>query len=447
MKLLKGDVLETEVKDLGISGEGVVFLGAYPIFVPLALIGERVRVRVDKVGKDFAKGTLIEVLSPSNDRIKPACCYFGKCGGCDLQHMSKDLQLQSKRQSIEKTLRRIGGSSIEVPPVISANEWACRNKLSLPFGTGGNGRVVLGFYEKFSHKVVPMKHCPLHGDWAAKLIAVVTDWANECGLSAYNENTGKGQLRHIVARNLNNLSLILVVSDKNVPNIKVLYDSLDVAFSGCTLYISVNDKNTNVILGDTPMLVYGEEKEQNLGQVSAVVSPSSFLQVNNAVRDLIYDKVADCLDGFDGNIVELYSGVGLLTAQLASRLKNSKITSVEIVAEAVSDARILMKKLGFQNRVTCVFSDAADFMKDYSASAKNSALILDPPRKGCDERVLNSAISAGYAKIIYISCNPATLARDLKILAPTYTISSLQPYDMFPQTSHIETVLAMSRVN
>lgn len=435
MNLLKDDVVEAEVKDLGISGEGVVYCDAYPIFVPLALPAERVRVRLDRVGKDFASGTLIEVLSPSKDRIKPACCYFGKCGGCDLQHMSKELQLFSKRQSIEKTLRRIGGISLAVPAVVSANEWACRNKLSLPFGTGGGGNVVLGFYEKYSHKVVPMKHCPLHGDWAAILISIVTDWANENGLCAYNENTGKGLLRHIVARNLDSLSVVLVVSDKHMPKLQELYKKINEKFTDCTLYLSQNDKNTNVILGDAPMLVFGEEKEQNFGRFSAVVSPSSFLQVNNAVRDLIYDAVAECLDGFDGNIVELYSGVGLLTAQLASRLQNSSIISVEIEPEAVFDALALMKKLGFENRVKCVLSDAGAFMKEYASSAKNSALILDPPRKGCDEIVLKSAVLSGFAKIIYISCNPATLARDLKILAPNYTITSLQPYDMFPQTS------------
>ena len=442
LKLLVGDVIEGEVIDLGVTGEGVVKYDTYPIFVPLALPHEKVRVRLSYVKKDYAFGELIEVLSPSNDRIKPRCCYFGKCGGCDLQHMSKDMQLELKRESVERSLRRNGGFDYDVPAVISLNEWGYRNKLSLPFGINGLGDVVVGFYEKRTHKVVSMKHCALHGDWASELIEIVTKWANENKLSVYNENTGVGLLRHLVARKLNNLSVTLVINGDKVKNVAELGKALDEKFGEVTVHLSSNKKDTNVILGDSAVLVYGKEREQNLGKFSAVVSPVSFFQVNGAVRDAIYSSVADNLKGFSGELVELYSGVGLLTAELASRL-NCKIVSVEIVKEAVEDAKALMSKLGFEHRVECLCDDATKFMA--RRKGKGSAIILDPPRKGCTPEVLEAIVKGQFDKVIYVSCNPATLARDLKALLPHYNIETLQPYDMFPQTAHVESVVCLTQ--
>ncbi|MBR7163329.1 MAG: 23S rRNA (uracil(1939)-C(5))-methyltransferase RlmD [Clostridia bacterium] len=445
LRLLVGDIIEGEVIDLGVTGEGVVKYDTLPIFVPFALPYEMVRVRINYVKKDYAFGDLIEVLKPSNERVKPRCCYFGKCGGCDLQHMSKAVQLEIKRTSVERSLRRNGGFDYDVPPVVSLNDWGYRNKLSLPFGINGLGDVVVGFYEKRTHKVVSMKHCALHGDWASELIEIVTKWANEHRLSVYNENTGKGALRHLVARKLDGLQVTLVVNDDSIDATTELGRALEEKFGDVTVFISSNKKNTNVILGDGARLVYGKESEQNLGMFKAVVSPMSFLQVNAKVRDAIYNAVADSLKGFEGDIVELYSGVGLLTAEIASRLPRAKITSVEIVKEAVKDAKQLMTKLGFNHRVTCIADDATKFMAKLNGKAQNSAIILDPPRKGCSPEVLEAILHGEFAKIIYISCNPATLGRDLKTLTQKYTIDSLQPYDMFPQTSHVESVVCLSR--
>ena len=445
LRLLVGDIIEGEVIDLGVTGEGVVKYDTLPIFVPFALPHEKVRVRINYVKKDYAFGDIIEVLSPSNERIKPRCCYFGKCGGCDLQHMSKDTQLELKRVSVERSLRRNGGFDYDVPMVVSLNEWGYRNKLSLPFGVNGLNEVVVGFYEKRTHKVVSMKHCALHGDWASDLIAVVTKWANENKLTVYNENTGKGLLRHLVARKIDNLQVTLVINGDKVDNIQQLGKTLDEKFGDVTVFISPNKKNTNVILGENARLVYGKEIEQNLGMYKAVISPMSFLQVNAKVRDEIYNAVADNLKGFDGEIIELYSGVGLLTAEIASRLPRTKIASVEIVKEAVKDARQLMTKLGFNHRVNCIADDATKFMKNLKGKAKNSAIILDPPRKGCSNEVLEAILDGDFAKVIYVSCNPATLGRDLKILLAKYEITTLQPYDMFPQTSHVETLVCLTR--
>ena len=445
LRLLVGDIIEGEVIDLGVTGEGVVKYDTLPIFVPFALPHEKVRVRINYVKKDYAFGDLVEVLTPSNERVKPRCCYFGKCGGCDLQHMSKAVQLEIKRTSVERSLRRNGGFDYDVPEVVSLNDWGYRNKLSLPFGVNGLGDVVVGFYEKRTHKVVSMKHCALHGDWASELIEVVTKWANDNHLTVYNENTGKGLLRHLVARKIDNLQVTLVVNGDSVDCASALGKALDEKFGNVTIFISANKKNTNVILGDNAVLVYGKEVEQNLGMFKAVVSPMSFLQVNGKVRDAIYNAVAENLNGFDGDIVELYSGVGLLTAEIASRLPRTKITSVEIVKDAVDDAKKLMAKLGFDHRINTICDDATKFMANMKGKAQNSAIILDPPRKGCSPEVLDSIVKGEFAKVIYISCNPATLGRDLKALLSNYKIDTLQPYDMFPQTAHVETLVCLSR--
>lgn len=445
LRLLVGDIIEGEVIDLGVTGEGVVKYDTLPIFVPFALPHEKVRVRINYVKKDYAFGDLVEVLTPSNERVKPRCCYFGKCGGCDLQHMSKAVQLEIKRTSVERSLRRNGGFDYDVPEVVSLNDWGYRNKLSLPFGVNGLGDVVVGFYEKRTHKVVSMKHCALHGDWASELIEVVTKWANDNHLTVYNENTGKGLLRHLVARKIDNLQVTLVVNGDSVDCASALGKALDEKFGNVTIFISANKKNTNVILGDNAVLVYGKEVEQNLGMFKAVVSPMSFLQVNGKVRDAIYNAVAENLNGFDGDIVELYSGVGLLTAEIASRLPRTKITSVEIVKDAVDDAKKLMAKLGFDHRINTICDDATKFMANMKGKAQNSAIILDPPRKGCSPEVLDSIVKGEFAKVIYISCNPATLGRDLKALLSNYKIDTLQPYDMFPQTAHVETLVCLTR--
>ena len=445
LRLLVGDIIEGEVIDLGVTGEGVVKYDTLPIFVPFALPHEKVRVRINYVKKDYAFGDLVEVLTPSNERVKPRCCYFGKCGGCDLQHMSKAVQLEIKRTSVERSLRRNGGFDYDVPEVVSLNDWGYRNKLSLPFGVNGLGDVVVGFYEKRTHKVVSMKHCALHGDWASELIEVVTKWANDNHLTVYNENTGKGLLRHLVARKIDNLQVTLVVNGDSVDCASALGKALDEKFGNVTIFISANKKNTNVILGDNAVLVYGKEVEQNLGMFKAVVSPMSFLQVNGKVRDAIYNAVAENLNGFDGDIVELYSGVGLLTAEIASRLLRTKITSVEIVKDAVDDAKKLMAKLGFDHRINTICDDATKYMANMKGKAQNSAIILDPPRKGCSPEVLDSIVKGKFAKVIYISCNPATLGRDLKALLSNYKIDTLQPYDMFPQTAHVETLVCLTR--
>lgn len=477
MDIETGDVIEGIVSGYGSDGEGVIRIDRFPVFVPFCLEGENVRVKITYVKKDCAFGSLLEVITPSPDRVKPRCPYFLKCGGCDLQHASKSLQLEIKRREVENVFKK---NAISIPPVsppVSLNEWEYRNKLALPFAYNKrSGRVSLGFYEKRTHKVVPIKWCALHGEWASVLITCITDWANECGVSVYDETTGKGLLRHAVARNLDTLSLTLVINGKTLPHQEELIEKLKASFCDFTLYISPNEKSTNGIFGESVVLLYGKEEEQSLGAFKATVSPKSFLQVNNLVRDALYDEVGEKLRDFKGDLIELYSGVGILTAQLALRLPDTKIISVEIEKSATDDAKKLMRKLKIDDRVTCINGDARKFLSDFITNENREAgknfittetvngnhkleehsvttekadtnhevaIILDPPRRGVDREILSSLPKFG--KIIYISCNPQTLARDVKLLKG-YEIESIKLFDMFPNTSSVETFCELTPI-
>lgn len=461
-QLIVGDILQGVVADNGAEGEGVIKIDGYPVFVPFTIKGEQVRVRVTYVKRDFAFATLLEVVSPSPFRRKPICPYFEKCGGCDLMHICEPEQLSIKRDALKNALLRIGGIDIDVPLPIQGGEFGYRNKLSLPFAKNvRSGRISLGFFEKRSHKVVPIKWCALNGQWAADVIEAVTGWANDNSLSVYDETTHKGLLRHTVARMLDTLSITVVINGKSLPAADDLVERLREKFDNPTVYISENTKNSNVIMGDSVCLIAGEERSQRLGAFSAVVSPLSFLQVNDEIRDKIYDAVADALSDFDGDIVELYSGVGLLTAQLALRLPKTHIVSVEIEPSATENAARLMERLKICDRVQIITDDAVRYMNSYKTEraerimqpnapiageeVKNvgsgRVLLLDPPRRGCDRAVLDAATD--FDRIIYISCNPATLARDVKLLSDNYALLYVQPFDMFPNTSSLETLAVL----
>lgn len=441
-----GDVLEGRIADFASGGEGVLKIDKYPIFVPFVLEGETARVRVTYVKKDCAFGELVEIIEQSEDRVKPVCPYFGRCGGCDLQHANIEYQLRLKRETVRGALKKIAGIEADVPLPIEGKSFAYRNKLALPFAQNRvSGRVYLGFYERRSHRAVPIKWCATCGPWAADVIEILTDWANKFGISVYDEASGKGLLRHAVARMLDSLSLTVVVNGEDIPYQRELEKALREKFPDFCLYACKNTKRTNAIFGDTVKKLCGEERPQNLGKVSAVTSPKAFLQVNNEMRDALYDGVAEALNGFDGTLIELYSGAGILTAQLATRL-NVRIVSVEIEPSASKNAADLMKKLGLEDRVKCVTDDAMRFMIGLKSIEGRRALILDPPRRGCDREVLERAMDVRFERIAYASCEPQTLARDAAILKEKYAIEAVRTYDMFPQTAGVETLVVFARI-
>jgi len=448
--MIKNEVLQLDIDSYGAFGEGVAHVDGFAVYIPYALVGERVETLILSVKKGYAYGKVLSVLSNSHDRRVPKCEHFTRCGGCDLQHLTYSAQLALKKQSVQKTLHNVAGIDISVDEVYpSDKEFDVRNKLTLPIAMDKTG-VVLGFYSERSHRVVGINQCKL-SDWSEKLITCVTDWANRYSLSVYDERNKKGILRALTARVAGGVIMItLVVTREKVPYIDQLKVALLSLYPNGIFYLNINSDDTNVVLGRKCIKIFGEDKLSStaLG-VNYQLSPLSFAQVNDKVRDALYSLVVSEIDESD-IVVDAYSGAGVMSVLCAQ--KAQKVYGVEIVPEAVRDADYTARVNGVEDKVENIVGDCAVVLPTLFEKLKKQydgkfTVILDPPRKGCDESVLGAVLACFPDKIVYVSCNPATLARDLKTLREKYSIKYVKPFDMFPQTKHVETLVCLTRVN
>lgn len=470
----KNDIVTVTVDSLGINGEGVARLDSgMAVFVTGALKGETVRIKLILVKKNFAIGKLIEVITPSQDRVAPKCPVFGKCGGCALQHLKYESQTGYKSEYVKDTLARVGGVECEVVPCVPSDKYyAYRNKIQLPVTDGGTSGINIGFFRGGSHDVVDIERCDLHEDWADKLIATVRQFARLTGAKGYNEISGKGLLRHIVARFIDGKIVVcVVINARELTGAEVFSRLLSERFgTDWGLYTSVNTARTNVIMGAAPVHISGlKTLDGFIGGVKYSVRIESFLQVNEAVAEKIYTKAVKLASGIQGDIIiDAYSGIGILTAMLSKTAKAA--VGIEIVEPATKDADATMRLNGIDNVINitgdcgellprvldAIYTGggnpnaAASFVKarlNNTDTTPKVTVVLDPARKGCDQPVLDALLRHPVDNIIYISCNPATLSRDVGILRSGYTVTYAQAYDMFPQTPHVETVVLMSRVD
>lgn len=444
-----GDSLDLIVDDIGSNGEGIAHFGEYTVFVPFAITGERIKAKVTFVKRSLVYATMTHIQEASAVRTIPVCPVYYRCGGCDLMHLDYTAQLESKRSNLINILRKNCGYTGEVAPAVgSTNRFFYRNKIQLPFGSL-EGKTVLGFYKPGSHTLVPLTKCYLHGDWADKLIKLVSDFANANRISVYDEATRKGLLRHLVARYIGGaLVVALVINGKTLANCSALVDALRKEFRDVSLYLSVNTNRTNVIMGDTLIPIYAPAQTVEIEGIRISVNPLSFFQINDEIRSKIYNAVADAVSPAKGSaIIDAYSGVGLLGAILAK--SGARIYNIEIVPEAIKDADALYRANGLLPLATNICGDAAielpKLIPSLAGKGNKLSVILDPPRKGCDPAVLAALTTNLVEKLVYISCNPATLSRDLAHLLPVYKIDSITPYDMFPQTQHLETLVCIER--
>jgi 23S rRNA (uracil1939-C5)-methyltransferase len=445
-----GDTLELFIDDIGSGGEGIAHHGEYTVFLPYALPGETVKAKVSYIKRNLVYGVLTHVQKPSENRVIPICPLFYRCGGCDLMHLDYKAQLDAKHKNLAAILRKNCGYTGEIAPVVpSPKELYYRNKIQLPFGMR-EGKAVLGFYKPGTHILVPLKKCFLHDEWADQLIATVTDFVNQNKLSVYDEASGKGLLRHLVARHIGGAMMVtLVINGDVLPGAESLASALKTRFVNLSLYLSVNTKRTNVILGGRILPVFAPRQTVMISGIKVKIHPMSFFQINDAIREKIYDAAAAALNVQSGaTVIDAYSGIGLLGAILAK--SGARIYNIEIVPEAIIDADKLYAANGLSSLSTNICGDAAEVLPKLIqelSGAPSLSVILDPPRKGCDAAVLHALAAAPVQKLIYISCNPATLSRDLALLFPAYKVESVIPYDMFPQTQHVECVVLMSRVD
>ncbi len=457
----KNDTLIASADGLGTQGEGIVRLGDATLFVPYLLPGERAELRVLKEKGGVGYGKIEEILTPAEERVRPRCGAFYKCGGCQLQHMRYRAQLRFKTALVENSLRKIGGIGVPVNPCErSEREYGYRNKLQLPIGRV-NGTNVIGFYAERSHRIVDISECPIHPDWAEKVISALHSFMETCGLDGYDEETGKGQLRHIVVRELKNKYIVtLVTTVRRLNGIDYLLFLLDKIFPEYSFYLNFNDKRTNVVFGEEFELLKGKGTyESREGDIVYSAGANTFVQVNDSVRGKLYDKIVS-LVGEKDIVLDCYAGGGLLTAMLAKKCRRAY--GIEIVPEASECADRLAERNGLKNMKN-VCGRVEEELSALLEREKDAVVVLDPPRAGVDRNVIRTLLSRRAPKILLVSCNPATLARDAGMLTgtlvenergelvkcaepdPAYTVELVQPFDMFPQTRHVETLVVLAR--
>ena len=444
----KNECLSLAAERLGADLEGVCLHNGIPVFVPGLLPGETAEVRIVKTEKRYAFGRMESVpVPPSADRRVPDCASFPRCGGCSGRHMSYEATLAAKRQQVEDCFRRIAGIEADVPPVLGMDSpFGYRNKTSLPAG-GTDDAPVLGFYAPRSHAVIPASACPNAMPPANELAAAFLDWMKMFHVKPYREETRQGLIRHLVIRvNRKGESMVTVAANGgSLPHAKELTEAL-ASLGMVSLWLNENRADTNVILSDRFHLLYGKETlTDTLFDLAFELSPASFFQVNPLQTEKLYSTAADFADLKETDLLcDVYCGAGTITLTMARRCREA--VGIEIVPAAVENA----KRNAVCNQISNVSfraGKAEELLPQMVADGlRPDVIVVDPPRKGLDPAVIRAMAQAGPDRLVYVSCNPATLARDAGLLKEEgYLVRKVQPVDMFCWTSGVETVALLTR--
>lgn len=444
----KNQDYEVDIVDMGFEGEGITKIDGYTTFVKGAIKGEKAKIKMVKVNKDYGFGKLLEVTTPADCREEPICEIFNRCGGCSLQHMSYDAQLDLKTQMVKNTIRKSLGYEPIVNNIIGMGiPYNYRNKAQYPVS---NGKI--GFYADRSHDVIENKECYIQNKVIDEIAKYAFELTQKHHVSCYNEKTGIGTLRHIVIRigiNTDQVMITFITNGKEFKNKDSIISELINKYPNVASVIqNINSENTNVIFGNKCVTLYGKDYIiDRLGDYKFKISPLSFYQVNPVQTEVLYNVAKDYA-GLTGEevVFDLYSGIGTISIFVAENAK--KVYGVEVVEPAVEDAKENAEMNEIRN-VEFLAGEAEKVVpKMYEKGTKADVVFVDPPRKGCDEKLLNTIIDMKAKKVVYISCNPATLARDLKKLTESgYEIKEVQPVDMFPHTSHVENVVLLELKN
>ena len=434
-----------KIHSLGSSGEGVGKLGELVIFVENALPNEEILTEIETRKKNYAVGRLVEVLKPSDERVQPFCPIYKECGGCQLQHLSYSAQLKWKRQQVVDAIERIGKiGGVEIFDTLGMeNPLRYRNKMQFPVGKD----LKIGCYSRGSHNIIDTNSCMIQNAQNDKILAAVRNVAKKFNLQPYNEDTHKGFLRHVMGRVGSNgeFMIVLVTATKNFPNDKNFIRALLKELPNVTsIQQNIQTFHNNVILGRETKILYGKPTiHDKIGDLKFNISARSFFQVNTAQAEVLYKTALDFAN-LRGNelIIDAYCGTGTISLFMAKKAR--KVIGVEVVSSAISDAIKNSRENHIKN-AEFIVGDVVKVLPKINDYAE--VVIVDPPRAGCDKKVLETFAAMRPDKIIYVSCNPATLARDLNILdALGYRTKKIQPVDMFPFTSHVESVSQIVRV-
>lgn len=461
----KNEIVTVTIEDIGVGGEGIGKIDGYTLFVKDTVIGDVVEVKIMKAKKHYGYARLMKILTPSPNRITPPCPVARQCGGCQIQAMSYEEQLRFKQNKVKNNLIRLGGFAEErietiMEPICGMEHpFHYRNKAQFPIGQDKEGNPVAGFYAGRTHQIISNLDCMLGVEENEKILQILLAFMKKYHLSAYDEQTQRGLFRHVLIRygfTTKEIMVCFVVNGNRIPHEEELVAEL-MTISGMTsISLSVNRENTNVIMGKEIRVLAGQAYITDyIGNVKYQISPLSFYQVNPVQTEKLYGYALEYAGLSGGETVwDLYCGIGTISLFLAQKAK--QVYGVEIVPQAVEDAR-KNAKLNEMGNAEFYVGKAEEVLPEYYASyerehkgetAHADVIVVDPPRKGCEESLLRTMVDMKPERIVYVSCDSATLARDLKYLCGEgYQLEKVQAVDMFPMTVHVETVVLMSKVN
>jgi 23S rRNA (uracil1939-C5)-methyltransferase len=439
-----GQIIPVEIHGLGHSGEGVGRFEGLTVFVPGGVPGDRLEAKVTEVKKNYARAVVSAVVTPSPDRVVPPCPVVGECGGCQLQHIAYPAQLELKRQQVVDALERLGKlTAIPVHPTLGMEEpWRYRNKAQFPVGAR-SGRVVAGFFAPGTHRIIDIAECEIQHPLGNQIMREVKELAQRFGVPIYDERAHRGVLRHVLARvgrGTGEAMAVLVTNGPEFPNGHKIAQALMERIPGIVSVVqNINPEQTNVVLGRKSKVLAGQDHIiDHIGDLSFAISPVSFFQVNPAQTEVLYGKALEYASLTGGEtVLDIYCGIGTISLFLARQARD--VIGIEVVPPAIADARVNAERNGVGN-VRFICGDATEEMPRLAGEGiKADVIVVDPPRKGCDEPVLRAMAEMAPERIVYVSCNPASLARDLGLLRELgYRTLEVQPVDMFPHTAHVE---------
>lgn len=452
MDFKKNDVVTVTIEDMGTDGEGIGKVDGFTLFIKDALIGDVVEAKLMKVKKNYGYARLMNIITPSPDRVEPKCPVYRQCGGCQIQALDYQAQLKFKERKVRGNLERIGGfTDLPLEPIIGMEEpYHYRNKAQFPVGTDKNGEIVTGFYAGRTHDIIPNTKCYLGTKVNEEILQVVLEYMKKYNVSAYDEASGKGLVRHILIRTgftSGEIMVCLVVNGKKLPKSEKLVEALTKIQGMTSITLNTNEKRTNVILGEEIHLLWGTTYIQdNIGDITYRISPLSFYQVNPVQTRKLYETALEYADlKGEETVWDLYCGIGTISLFLAQKAK--MVYGVEIVPQAIEDARENAVLNNIENAKFYVGKAEEVLPELYEQEGIYAdVIVVDPPRKGCDEKCLETIVKMQPKRVVYVSCDSATLARDLRYLCDRgYEVKRGRACDMFPMTGHVETVVLLSQ--
>ena len=452
MEYRKNDIVTLKIEDCGIDGEGIGKADGFTVFVKDAVIGDTVRAKIMKAKKNYGYGRLEEILEPSKDRVQPECQFARQCGGCQLQALSYEKQLEFKTNKVRGHLERIGGfTDLPMEPILRMEvPFHYRNKAQFPVGKSKDGRIITGFYAGRTHSIIENRDCALGVSQNKEVLDKVISHMEKYQIQPYEETAGKGLVRHILIRYgffTDEMMVCLILNGEKLPREEVLVESLREIPQITSIMVNVNRQRNNVILGDKVRLLWGKPYiTDKIGEISYQISPLSFFQVNPYQTGRLYGKALEYaqLSG-DETVWDLYCGIGTISLFLAQQAK--MVRGVEIIPAAIENARENARLNDFSNTEFFVGKAEEVLPEQYKKTGERAdVIVVDPPRKGCDEMLLSTIIQMQPKRVVYVSCDSATLARDLKYLCERgYELKKVCPVDMFPNTVSVETVVLLSQ--